>query len=55
MGSHGMSEPHWANLIGGVVANCEDEIEFGCVGFREFVQTLAAKAARWNVGDFKFP
>lgn len=55
MGGHRLSGPHWANLIGGVIANGKDEIKFGCVGFRKFLPTLAAIATRWKVGVFKLP
>jgi len=53
MGGHRLTGPYWANFIGSVVANGEQEIELWGIGFREFVPTFAAIAARWNVRDLK--
>lgn len=50
---HRLPRPHGANLIGSIVTDGENEIELRSVWLREFIPTLAPKAASRNVCDLK--
>src|SRR5260370_11203454 len=41
---HGLSRPERAGFLGGIVANCEDEVHHGSAGARELFPALAAQA-----------
>ena len=43
MGSHGLSWPYRADLLGRVIANRKDKVELGRAGQGEFIPGLAAR------------
>ena len=49
MRGHGLAGPYGAGLIGGVVADCENEIEFGRARLRELEPALGTQAAHIEV------
>src|SRR4026209_2479841 len=44
MRRHRLGGPYRAGLLGGMITNRKDEVEWRCTGRREFVPALAAKA-----------
>src|ERR1700688_4270639 len=46
MGAHGLPGPHGAHLVGGTVADGENEIELRRSGGREFLPGLGAQLGR---------
>jgi len=53
MRHHRLSGPHRADLVRGVVANREYEVEFGRAGQREFVPSLTAQTAGRDMRRFE--
>src|SRR5208282_5353394 len=51
--SHGMAGPDGADFTGSVVANRDNEIEFGRIGFGEFVPGFAPEAKAGQSGGFE--
>ena len=55
MGRHWVPRPYWADFTGRVIADGEDEVEFGSVWCREFIPGLASQTANRDMRGLQLP